>query len=345
MIRHERSLPRWPAGRVIGAGTALIFVYFAARSFDGIAQALFLALFGILLAILIDVPTSALAKHMPRPLALLLVVLALVSLLVGNVVLVVPRLSAELALLAHAVSRGATRAGELWARIAPREAATWAAMRDHVVAALPSLATRLVPFVNGTISLLGSTLIVFAVALFVVVDPASELRWLARLVPERHEETYWLLTRRLGAGLRQWLLGMIVALAIVATFTGVGLLIARVPGWMALTLLTFVTGFVPYLGPLVMGVIVLGAGLAVSAKTALAAIIIFIVGQVLHSVWIGPVVNRRAVKMPPALLLTWQLVMVASFGVFGVLAAQPVLVIAVVVLELVCVERRPRRHA
>jgi hypothetical protein len=61
MIRHERSLPRWSLGRLVGAGTALILVYLAARSFDGVAQALFLALFGALLAIVIDVPTSALA--------------------------------------------------------------------------------------------------------------------------------------------------------------------------------------------------------------------------------------------------------------------------------------------
>jgi len=66
MIRHERSLPPWPVGRLVGAGTALILVYLAARSFDGVAQALFLALFGVLLAIVIDVPTSALGRDRVR---------------------------------------------------------------------------------------------------------------------------------------------------------------------------------------------------------------------------------------------------------------------------------------
>ncbi len=337
--------PRLPLGRVVGAGTLLILVYLAVRSFDGVAQALFLVLFGVLLAILIDVPTSALAQRMPRPVALLLVMLAFVALLVGNVVIVAPRVSAQLALLGHAVSRGGARAGELWARIAPREAATWAAMRDRLVAALPSMATRLVPFVSGTVSLLGSVLVVFAVALFVAVDPQAELRWLARLVPERHEDVYWELARRLGVSLRQWLLGMIVSLAIVATFTGLGLLVVRVPAWLALALLTFVTGFVPYLGSFFTGLLVLGAGLAVSAKTALIAIIIFIVGQVLHGVLIAPLVNRQAVRMPPALLLPWQIVMVASFGVSGILAAQPLLAIAMVVIDYVYVERRLGRRS
>ena len=326
---------RWRPGSVVGTGSALIVVYLVARSFDGVAQALLLALFGVLTAILIDAPTSALARRMPRPLALLLVLLTLVALLVGGGVAVAPRLSAQLAQLAHAVVRGVARAGELWARLAPGEAGMWETIRGHVVAALPSVATRLVPFVNGTLSILSSALVVVAVALFVVVDPRSELDWMARLVPERHERDYRRLVDRVGTGLRQWLVGMMVALAIVAVLTGVGLLIAGVPGWLALALLTFVTGFVPYLGSFFTGALVLGAGFAVSPKTALAAIIVFIIGQVLHGVWIGPLVNRHAVRMPPALLLTFQIVMVASFGVLGLLAAQPLLAMAMVVVDYV----------
>jgi hypothetical protein len=43
--------------------------------------------------------------------------------------------------------------------------------------------------------------------------------------------------------------------------------------------------------------------------------------------------------MPPGLLLAWQLVMVASFGVLGVLAAQPLLAVVIVVVEDLYVER------
>jgi predicted PurR-regulated permease PerM len=211
--------------------------------------------------------------------------------------------------------------------------------RSRVVAALPTLAAHLVPFVNGTVSVLSSALVLVAVALFVSVDPRSELRWVARLVPPRHEVVYWRLVARLGRTLRQWLLGTIVTMLLVATLTGIGLLFVGVPSWLALAFLTFVTGFVPYLGALIAGVVVLGAGLAVSSRVALAALIVFVVGQTLQGVWIGPVVNRRASRMPPALLLTWQLVMVASFGVLGILAAQPLLAVALVVIEDLYVER------
>ena len=317
MIRHERSAPRLPLGRIVAAGTTLLVVYFALRGFHGVAQSLLLGFFGVLLA-----------------------TLALVGLWAGATVLVAPRVATQLAQLAHAVPRGVARAGELWARIAPPAAGSWVAARDRIVAALPSLATRMVPFVNGTVSAVSGTLIVFAVGLFFAIDPHAELAGAARLVPPRREALYWTLVTRLGATLRRWLVGTIVTQAIVATLTGVGLLVLRVPSWLALALVTFATGFVPYVGSAFSGLLVLGAGLAVSPRVGLAAIVVFIVGQALHSVVIAPLVFRRTVQIPPALLLLSEIVMGASFGVLGIIAAHPLLAAALAVIEVVYVEGR-----
>jgi predicted PurR-regulated permease PerM len=345
MIRHERVSPALPLGRIVAAGTTLIVIYLALRAIAGVPQSLLLAFFGVLLAIVIDVPTTALARRIPRSLALSLVLLAGLGLGAGGIVLVTPSVATQLALLAQAVPRGLAQAGDLWARLAPGQADLWATVRNRVVVALPSLAERLVPFVNGTMSVVTSTLVVIAIALFVAVDPRAELRWMARLVPPRRERVFWELMGRLGHSLRQWLIGMIATLAIVAALTGAGLWAVGVHAWLALALLTFVTGFVPYLGAVFTGLLVLGAGLAASPRTALAAVIVFVVGQVLQGLLIAPICNRHALRMPPGLLLTWQLVMVASFGVLGVLAAQPLLAVAIVVVEYLYVERRLGREA
>src|SRR4051812_753578 len=98
MIRHERAARR-PTGSVVAAGATLIVIYFALRALSGVMPSLLLMFFGVLLAITMDVPTTALAKRMPRPVALLWVLLALVSLIVGSVVLVAPRVAAQAALL------------------------------------------------------------------------------------------------------------------------------------------------------------------------------------------------------------------------------------------------------
>jgi predicted PurR-regulated permease PerM len=345
MIRHERVSPPLPLRRIVVAGTALIIIYLLLRGVAGVPQSLLLAFFGVLLSIVIDAPTTALARWMPRSLALAVVLLGGVGLTVGGIVLVAPRVATQLAILVHAVPSGLARAGDLWSRIAPGETDAWAAVRSRVVVALPSLLERLVPFVNGTVSVVTSILVVIAIALFVSVDPRAELRWVARLVPPRRERAFFELMGRLGHTLRQWLLGMSATLAIVAALTGVGLLAVGVRSWLVLALLTFVTGFVPYLGSVFTGLLVVAAGLAASPRTALGALIVFIVGQVLQGVLIAPLCNRHALRMPPGLLLTWQLIMVASLGVLGVLAAQPLLAVAIVVVEYAYVERTLGREA
>jgi predicted PurR-regulated permease PerM len=339
MTPPERASARPSIGLLLGAATTLLVVYFTLRALAGVPQALFLALFGVLVGLLLDAPTSVLARRLPRGLALALVSLAFVALIGGAVAVTIPLVSSQAAMLAHELPRGLAQAGELWSRFAPGQGSLWLAARNQVVSALPSVAARLVPFINGTISAVSSVLIVVVFALFVSVDPQAELNWCARLVPPRYEEAYWQLQSRLANTLRRWLLGTTVTMAIVAALTGVGLLIAGVSSWLALALITFITGFVPYLGSLVAGLLVLGAGLAVSPRSAVVAVIVFSIPQVLQGVLISPLVNRGAVRMPPALLLVWQLIMGGSFGVLGVLAAQPLLAAALVTIEYVYVER------
>jgi predicted PurR-regulated permease PerM len=327
-------------GRVVAAGTVLIIVYFAFDAIAGVAQALLLAFFGVLLAIVIDLPVSALARHMPRPLALLFVFLIGAGLIAGAALALVPQAAAQLALLAESLPQGLARAGMLWARVAPGEAHAWDDVRARLTAALPELARHLVPFVNATVSVITGVLVVVSIALFVVVDPHAELRWFSRLVPPRHEAAYWELAGRLGRELRQWFVATVGTLAVVATFTGVGLALVGLHSWLVLALLTFVTGFVPYLGSLVTGVIVAVVALETSPATALAAVAVFVAGQSLQGILIAPIFFKHVSRLPPGLLLTWQLVMVASFGVLGVLAAQPLLAMAAQLVEYFYIEHR-----
>ena len=61
--------------------------------------------------------------------------------------------------------------------------------------------------------------------------------------------------------------------------------------------------------------------------------------QQLEGNLIQPVVMRRAVHLKPALLILWQFVMGAAFGVPGLVIATPVLAVVKVGVELFYVQR------
>jgi predicted PurR-regulated permease PerM len=108
-----------------------------------------------------------------------------------------------------------------------------------------------------------------------------------------------------------------------------------VHGWLALGLLAFFGAIVPYLGSALVGIAIAVAGLADSPKRALVAVVVYAIVQVLQGSVIQPLVSRQTMGTSPTLLLIFQLIMGASFGLLGVLLAQPLLAVATVILETI----------
>src|SRR5262249_27226794 len=112
----------------------------------------------------------------------------------------------------------------------------------------------------------------------------------------------------------------------------------------ALGLLAFVGALVPYLGSVVVGVAIAAAGLADSPKRALLALGAYAVVQALQGTLLAPLVSKVSIHTSPTLLLIFQVIMAASFGVLGVLLAQPLLAVATVLLEVPHDERNEDRR-
>jgi predicted PurR-regulated permease PerM len=83
----------------------------------------------------------------------------------------------------------------------------------------------------------------------------------------------------------------------------------------------------------VVGLAIAAAGLADSPRRALFGVGVYVIVQALLGGVIQPLVFRQALRTSPTLLLMFQIVMAASFGVLGVLLAQPLLAVLTVILE------------
>ncbi|HSL16704.1 MAG TPA: AI-2E family transporter [Methylomirabilota bacterium] len=105
-----------------------------------------------------------------------------------------------------------------------------------------------------------------------------------------------------------------------------------------LTVGAAVTAFVPYLGPVLW--LIPAALVAWAADPLMVVWVAVIYGavQFLEGNLITPLIQQRAVSIPPALLLTLQLVMGVFFGALGVLVATPLGVTLIVVVQMLYVE-------
>ena len=91
-----------------------------------------------------------------------------------------------------------------------------------------------------------------------------------------------------------------------------------------LGILTGLLAFLPNIGAIISGVLIVLAGFSISVDAGLWAIGVYLVVQTVDGYLIVPYVARKTVDMAPALVLGAQLLFGALFGLMGLALADPI---------------------
>jgi predicted PurR-regulated permease PerM len=127
-------------------------------------------------------------------------------------------------------------------------------------------------------------------------------------------------------------------MTVVGLLTTLGLWIAGIPNPLALGLLAALLSFVPYVGPILSFVPAVLVALLVSLTKVIYVVVVFGLVQTLESYVVTPLVQQRAVSMPPVILITAQIAMGVIAGATGVLLAAPLAIVVIVLLQMLYVE-------
>ena len=119
---------------------------------------------------------------------------------------------------------------------------------------------------------------------------------------------------------------------------GIGLLLLGAPFAVALALLAGLMEFIPYIGPFVAAVPAILVGFAESPQLALWIALLFLAVQSIESYVLAPLVQHRAVYLPPAVILFAQVLMGVIVGGLGVAVATPLAAAAMVAISMLYVE-------
>jgi predicted PurR-regulated permease PerM len=198
--------------------------------------------------------------------------------------------------------------------------------------------------VSSTVGALGGILAVIAITLFMAVQPSLYIDGAVKLVRKDDEGEAREVLSKIGTALRWWMAGRLASMLIVGLFTGLGLWLVGVPLPWVLGLIAGVLSFVPNLGPLLSTVPGLLLAGTVSGTTVVWALAVYVGVQLIESNLITPMVQRFVVSVPPALLLTVQLMMGVLFGVMGLIVATPLMVAVIVAVQVLYVRDRLGRE-
>jgi predicted PurR-regulated permease PerM len=116
-------------------------------------------------------------------------------------------------------------------------------------------------------------------------------------------------------------------------FTFAMLSIGGVPMAALLGLLTGLLAFLPNIGAIISGVLMVAVGFSAGPNQGLWAIFVYFFVQNVDGYLVVPYIARRTVDLAPALVLAAQLLFGALFGILGLLLADPLLASLKVALE------------
>lgn len=193
--------------------------------------------------------------------------------------------------------------------------------------------SRITGIFSTALSSVTNILIILFIGIYLAADPGPYVSGFVRLFPSDRRENVRRTLGELGRALTWWTVGRISSMAVVGVLTAVGLAVIGAPLPLALGFIAGLLSFVPFLGPVVAAVPAVLIGLARSPTMALWVLLVYVGVQSLESYVVTPMIQRRAVHLPPALLIGGQVLMGVLAGVIGVFFATPVIVAVTVVIQ------------
>jgi predicted PurR-regulated permease PerM len=158
------------------------------------------------------------------------------------------------------------------------------------------------------------------------------------LVPPLHRPRAGKAIDAIAFNLRHWLVGQVLLMLIIGITTATGLWLIGVPMALTLGIIAGILELVPFIGAwlsaITAGLIVLLLGPEYLAYT----LALFLFLHLFEGYVPMPLIQRRAVHLPPALTLVAQALMGGMFGPLGLFVAAPLSVATIVLLKMLYVE-------
>jgi len=352
---HARNDLAW-AITVGGIGTVgfaallLLTWYFAAT--------LFLIFAGMLLGVALNATTNVLGRvvRLPHSLRLTMVCLVLAGLLSGVIFLGGATIAQQATALSdtiksqligvkafldkNGIDTSAFGLGNPGAPAASSTPETPAAASAHNLPNAGALASSGGAIVSqtfklllGTVSAVGNFFILLFLGLAFAAQPGVYRKGLLYTVPARHRAGATIIVDRIGETLERWLIAQMITMAAVFFVTWIGLAIIGVQSSFILGIQAGLLTFIPTVGALVAGLIVVLASFASGWVAAASAFVLFLGIHALESYILTPMLQRQALEIPPATLFAFQILLGVVFGIWGLALALPLIAIAKVMID------------
>ena len=301
-------------------------------AFIWLAQPILLIIGGIVLAAMFDGGARLLGRILPIPrgFRLTMVVLAVFGFMYWTFVFTGSELAAQAASLQAIVE---TQVESIGNQI---EAAGFNISAEDVKglgSQILNSVGRVTAAVSSAVGAVTNLAMMLVLGIFIAAEPRMYERGVAWMLPLAERAHFYGTAEKIGSVLRRLMAGRLLGMAVEGVGTWVLLSLGGVPMAALLGVLTGLLAFLPNIGAIVSGALIILVGFSAGVDVGLYAIFVYFVVQMVDGYLIVPMVAKRAVDLAPALVLGAQILFGALFGILGLALADPIIAMIKVALE------------
>ncbi len=167
------------------------------------------------------------------------------------------------------------------------------------------------------------------IGIYLAIAADFYFRGTIRAFPPQYRERVEDLLVKCARVVRVWFRAQLLDMAIIGAITAIGLLIAGVKFWAVFGLLTALFGIIPYVGVIVVVVIVSLITLASDPGQVPWVLLVFLITQQIEGNLVLPWVMKGQVEVPEAILVIMMLFFGFWFGLLGVFIAPPLVAVMI----------------
>jgi predicted PurR-regulated permease PerM len=180
---------------------------------------------------------------------------------------------------------------------------------------------------------LADILLVVVAGIYIASEPKLYRRGLVKLFPKSQHPRVEDAMEAVGNGLTLWFFAQLISMAIVGGLSMLAYWLIGLPGALALGVIAGLTNFIPLLGPVIGAIPAVLIAFSVEGNALLWTLLAALVIQQIEGNLIMPIVEKKAVQLPPALALFAILAAGLLFGFLGVFLAVPITVVAFILVK------------
>ncbi|HVZ78586.1 MAG TPA: AI-2E family transporter [Gemmatimonadaceae bacterium] len=205
-------------------------------------------------------------------------------------------------------------------------------------AGLSALMGRISTALSSTLTIGAVLFVVVFLGYYLAAEPLRYLRGAVRLLPVDMRHRGQQVADALVRTLHWWLVAKLIEMASVGILATIALLVLGIPMAVPFGIITTALTFIPTIGPLLAAAGPVLIGFTISPGRAVAAALAYWLVYALQGFIIAPLVERRAVHVPPAFTMGLQVFLAITSGALGVALAAPLAAVLLVLVRMVYVE-------